>query len=417
MNLTTKAKRVEVTKREVFEAWKKVKANRGAAGIDGKSLEEFERKLSRNLYKLWNRMLSGSYFPQAVKRVEIPKKDGGTRPLGIPTVYDRVAQEVVRARLEPILEPLFHKDSYGYRRGRSAINAIATCRKRNWRHDWVLDVDIQKFFDTLNHALLLKAVNKHVNERWMVLYIERWLKAPIKNEDGTELPNNQGTPQGGVISPILANLYLHYTFDAWMCREHPAMPFERYADDIVVHCESKAGAQELQRQLEQRFAQCHLTLHPTKTQIVYCKDSNRKENYPKVCFTFLGFTFRPRAAKSQGEGIFTSFLPAVSLAAETHFRQKIREKNLARLTLLTLPKLAYALNPMIRGWFQYFAHFHRSALHRTCRYLEKRLTQWIRRKYRIPTRASIKFLTATRLRQPKLFAHWEYFEVSTGRAV
>jgi group II intron reverse transcriptase/maturase len=410
MNPTKQAKPFNVSKREVYQAWKRVKANQGAAGVDGENLEMFEGKLSANLYKLWNRMASGSYFPKAVRRVEIPKKDGGKRPLGIPTIFDRVAQEVVRAQLEKKVDPFFHEDSYGYRPGKSAIDAVAKCRQRSWKSDWVLDIDIQKFFDTVNHELLMKAVRKHVSEKWIVLYIERWLKAPIRKEDGSEQPSECGTPQGGVISPVLANLYLHYAFDLWMSRQHPTVPFERYADDIVVHCKTEAQAEALREQLEQRFAECKLTLHPTKTQIVYCKDSNRKLEYPRISFTFLGYTFRPRAAKGR-TSVFTSFLPAVSQQAARYFRQKIRETKLKRFTLLAIDELARVLNPMIRGWFQYFAHFHKSALYSTFRYMQYRLARWIRQKYRLRKYAAMHMLDAIRRTNPKLFAHWQWFPI------
>src|SRR5512134_969220 len=223
----TRAKPFDIPKRDVWEAFKHVKANQGAAGVDGQSLQDFEVRLADNLYKLWNRLSSGSYMPPPVRRVEIPKGSGGTRPLGIPTVADRIAQEVIRRRLEPLVEPLFHADSYGYRPGRSAIDAIRTARQRCWRYDWVLDLDIKGFFDSIDWTLLLKAVRKHTDCPWVLLYLERWLKAPAMLEDGTLVPRERGTPQGGVISPLLANLFLHYAFDVWLGRAFPGMPFER----------------------------------------------------------------------------------------------------------------------------------------------------------------------------------------------
>jgi RNA-directed DNA polymerase len=271
-----------------------VKANQGAAGVDGQSIAEFEVRLADNLYKLWNRLSSGSYMPPPVRRVEIPKANGGTRALGIPTVADRIAQEVVRRYLEPLLEPIFHEDSYGYRPGRSAIDAIRTARQRCWRQDWVLDLDIKGFFDSIDWMLLLKAVRKHTGCPWVLLYIERWLKAPAMLEDGTLVPRERGTPQGGVISPLLANLFLHYAFDRWLKRKMPGIPFERYADDIICHCRTKSEAAALLAQLEERFVACRLRLHPQKTKIVYCKDTHRTGSYPVVTFDFLGYSVLQR---------------------------------------------------------------------------------------------------------------------------
>jgi group II intron reverse transcriptase/maturase len=285
----------EIPKREVWEAYKRVKANQGAAGVDGQSIAGFEANLADNLYKLWNRMSSGSYFPPPVRRVELPKDDGGTRPLGIPTVADRVAQMAKRF-LEPLVEPKFHRDSYGYRPGKSALAAVGAARQRCWRYAWVVDLDIKAFFDSIDHTLLMRAVRKHTDAPWVVLYIERWLKAPVQMEDGRLVARERGTPQGGVISPLLANLFLHYAFDMWMDRNHPNIPFERYADDGICHCQSEEQARVLRGLLEKRFAACGLTLHPQKTQIVYCKDDDRRGDYPSQKFDFLGYRFRPRLA-------------------------------------------------------------------------------------------------------------------------
>ncbi len=228
-----KAKPFSISKREVWEAFKRVKVNQGGAGVDGQTIAEFEGDLSNNLYKLWNRMSSGSYFPPPVRRVEIPKGDGGNRPLGIPTVSDRVAQMVVKRYLEPKLEEHFHEDSYGYRPLKSAIEAVGVARERCWRNDWVLDLDIKGFFDNIDHDLLMSAVQRHTDCKWVLLYLERWLKAPVQLADGRLVEREKGTPQGGVISPLLANLFLHYAFDEWMRRKCPSIRFERYADDMI----------------------------------------------------------------------------------------------------------------------------------------------------------------------------------------
>ena len=409
MKFLNQAKPNDISKREVYEAWKAVKANKGAEGVDGESIETFESNLSKNLYKLWNRMSSGSYFPKAVRRVEIPKKDGSKRPLGIPAVCDRVAQEVVRQRLEKVVEPLFHEDSYGYRPRKSAIDAVRVCRERNWKYDWVLDVDIRKFFDTINHELLLKAVRIHVREKWEVLYIERWLKAPVQYSDGRLEANTQGTPQGGVISPLLANLFLHYAFDRWMARKHPSAKFERFADDVVIHCQSLEAAEELKKQLSVRLEECHLTLHPDKTKIVYCKDSKRTKQYPTISYRFLGYAFQPRVAVNRKtRAVFLSFLPAASTEAKKSITEKLKKKELKRCVTMTVREVAAYLNPTIRGWFGYFQHFCSSTLAIVRLRIDRRLMKWVRHKRRWNYRQAKKWLERLKVQQPYLFAHWVF---------
>jgi RNA-directed DNA polymerase len=404
-----KAKPFDIPKREVWEAFKHVKANQGAAGVDGQSIAEFEARLAENLYKLWNRLSSGSYMPPPVRRVEIPKANGGTRPLGIPTVADRIAQEVVRRYLEPLLEPIFHEDSYGYRPRRSAIDAIRTARRRCWRHDWVLDLDIKGFFDSIDWTLLLKAVRKHTDCRWVLLYIERWLKTPAMLEDGTLVPRERGTPQGGVISPLLANLFLHYTFDVWLKRRMPGIPFERYADDIICHCRSRRDAVALQEALDRRFADCGLVLHPDKTKVVYCKDTNRKGSYAILQFDFLGYTFRPRLAKWRGGLYGVSFLPAASPAALKAIRRAIRGWSLPTRSDKDLPDLARMFNPYIRGWLNYYSQFYKSAMYPTLHRIDVFLVRWARRKFRRlrqRPKGARDWLTRVVRTSPDLFAHW-----------
>ena len=338
----TQAKPFSIPKREVWEAFKRVKANQGAAGVDGQSIQDFEARLAANLYKLWNRLSSGSYMPPPVRRVDIPKGDEGTRPLGIPTVADRIAQEVVRRYLEPILEPVFHPDSYGYRPGRSAIDAIRTARQRCWRSDWVLDIDIKGFFDSIDHELLLRAVRKHTECAWVQLYIERWLKAPAMLNSGELVARMQGTPQGGVISPLLANLFLHYAFDTWMGRAMPGTPFERYADDIICHCRSEREAQALRRMIEDRFIACGLVLHPQKTKIVYCKDTSRTGQHATVTFDFLGYTFQPRRAKWPGGFYRAWYLPAASPSALKAIRRAVRDWSLQRRSVAASQRCSVA---------------------------------------------------------------------------
>ena len=410
------AKPFDIPKREVWEAFKKVKANQGAAGVDGQSILEFEANLADNLYKLWNRLSSGSYFPPPVRRVDIPKgTGGGTRMLGIPTVADRVAQEVVRRNLEPRLEPVFHADSYGYRPGRSAIDAVRIARQRCWRYDWVLDLDVQAFFDSLDHELLLRALRKHTDVPWVLLYVERWLKAPMQGEDGSLEPRDAGTPQGGVASPILANLFLHYAFDMWMARNHPRIPFERYADDVICHCRTRREAEALQASLEARFVSCGLALHPTKTRIVYCKDTNRRDSYPDVTFDFLGYTFQPRLAAWHGGKQFgVSFLPAAAGKALKEIRRVIRRWGLQRRSDKALDDLARMFNPYIRGWINYYSHFYKSALRSTLRRIDVHLIKWARRKFkRLPqkSKGARAWLARVIRTSPGLFAHWKLLHV------
>lgn len=403
------AKPFPISKRQVWEAYKLVKANQGAAGVDGQTLTEFEEEATDNLYKLWNRMASGSYMPPAVKRVEIPKANGGIRPLGIPTVSDRIAQMVVKQALEPKLEPQFHKDSYGYRPGKSAREAVAQTRQRCWKHAWVVEIDIKGFFDNIDHTLLLKAVRHHTRERWIVMYIERWLKAPVRMRDGTMQQRTRGTPQGGVISPLLANLFLHYAFDRWMQRYHADVPFERYADDAVCHCNSRTRAQVLIEEMGKRFVQCGLELHPQKTRVVYCKDEKRRENYPETSFDFLGFTFRPRLSKNrQGEN-FVNFSPAMSNKAGKRIRQEIRSWHLQERSDKTLEDLAQMFNAKIRGWVNYYSTFYKSALYPTLRQIDRKLALWATRKYkrlRRHCRRAFHWLARIARKHTEMFAHW-----------
>jgi RNA-directed DNA polymerase len=405
----TEAKPFSIPKREIWEAFKHVKANQGAAGVDGQTLESFELRLGPELYKLWNRLSSGSYMPPPVRRVDIPKEGGGTRPLGIPTVGDRVAQEVVRRYLEPLLEPVFHTDSYGYRPKRSAIDAIRTARQRCWRYDWVLDMDIKGFFDNIDHELLLKAVRHHTDCRWVVLYIERWLKAPVMLGDGTLVDRDKGTPQGGVISPLLANLFLHYAFDEWMKREMPHAPFERYADDIICHCRTEGAARDLWRRLEGRLSDCGLQLHPQKTKLAYCKDTNRKQAFPTVSFDFLGYRFQPRLAMWRGGLFGVSFLPAASPKALKAFRRTVRNWGLQRRSDKGLLDLARMFNRQIEGWIAYFRCFYKSALYPTLRLIDAHLHRWVMRKFkrfRQRPRQARDWLARIARTLPELFAHW-----------
>ncbi len=413
-----KAKPFCIPKRAVWEAYKRVKANQGAAGVDGQSIAAFEEDLINNLYKLWNRMSSGSYFPPPVRRVEIPKHGMGMRPLGIPTVTDRIAQAVVKGYLEPELEKHFHPDSYGYRPRKSAIEALGVARKRCWRYDWVLDLDIKGFYDNIDHDLLMRAVRKHTDCKWVLLYIERWLKAPVQLADGSLITREKGTPQGGVASPLLANLFLHYALDKWMGRKHPDVLFERYADDVICHCRSQAQAERLHAEIAQRLKDCRLQLHPQKTRVVYCKDENRRRSYPVIQFDFLGYTFRPRKSKDRFGRYYVNFLPAVSNNAAKLMRQTIRRWALHRRVDKSLEDLARMFNPILRGWINYYGRFYRSALHRVFNHLDRRLTRWVTQKYkrlRGHRRRAAHWLQRIQRKQPKLFVHWHLLASSAGR--
>ena len=414
----TSAKPHCIAKRVVWEAYQLVKAKRGAAGVDDETIAMFEQNLSGNLYKLWNRMSSASYFPPPVKQVEIPKAKGGTRKLGIPTVSDRIAQTVVKLMIEPILDPVFHEDSYGYRPSKSAKQAIAVTRQRCWKYDWVVEFDIKAAFDQIDHALLMKAVRSHIKEDWHLLYIERWLTAPFETADGVSLPRTQGTPQGGVVSPILMNLFMHYTFDSWMVRTWPHSPFARYADDAVIHCRTQAQAEEVMRSIASRLEACGLTMHPEKSKIVYCKDSNRTGIYPNVQFTFLGFTFRPREAlNNQHNRRFTSFLPAVSNEALKRMRQEVREWRIHRRTSVALEELAQQCNLTIQGWWNYYGAFYQRAMRGLFRYIDSKLLRWARRKYKTltrRTRRSVLWLRKMKEVVPRLFTHWRLVRAMAG---
>ena len=404
------AKPFDVEKRLVYEAWKDVKSNKGSAGIDGIGVEEYERKLPKNLYKLWNRMSSGSYFPKPVKLVEIPKSNGGKRPLGIPTVEDRIAQAAVVRVIMPELDRIFHDDSYGFRPNKSAHDAVAKADERCWRYSWVLDMDISKFFDTIDHELLMKAVRMHVTERWMLLYIERWLKVPYQKEDGTIIERTMGVPQGSVIGPVLANLFLHYVFDKWMQKNYPNIPFERYADDSICHCVSKKQAEFIRDRLIERFAECKLSLNEEKTKIVYCKDSNRHGEDENESFDYLGFTFRPRKARNRNtHQVFTAFKPAVSKKSSKGIRDEIRNWKILRNYHLKLADIAAQINPVVRGWIQYYSKFGKTEFRKVMDYLNQRLVNWVRRKYKRLKRKwgrAYDLIAKTAKDNRALFSHW-----------
>lgn len=413
-------KSFDISKEEVWAAWVRVRGNQGAAGVDGVSVEAFEKDLRNNLYRIWNRMSSGTYFPPDVKAVAIPKSGGGTRMLGVPSVGDRVAQTVVAAHLSARVEPVFHPDSYGYRQGRSALDAVASCRQRCWKFEWVVEFDIRKFFDTVPWDKVVACVEAHTDARWVVLYVKRWLAAGLRMPDGSTTERLVGTSQGSAVSPVLANLFLHHAFDMWMDREFPGCPFERYADDAVIHCRTLDQAQAVLEALRARMAEVGLELHPDKTNIVYCQNGNRRGSgpgpgYPHTQFTFLGFTFRPRGAVNKHGVHFTSFQPAISKEALKRLSETVWSWRLHRRTGGDTADLRKLVNPVLRGWINYYGRFYRSALYPLLQRVNTYLLRWIRKKYRVGMKQAILRLAEGYALAPRYFAHWALMPPPTGR--
>jgi RNA-directed DNA polymerase len=413
-------KSFDIPKGLVYRAWMKVKENKGAAGVDGQSVEEFEQDLRDNLYRIWNRMSSGSYFPPPVKAVEIPKAAGsGVRVLGVPTVADRVAQTVVAMVVEPEAEKVFHPDSYGYRPGKSALDAVGRCRQRCWMQPWVIDLDIKAFFDTVPHDLVLKAVERHTTHRWVMLYVTRWLRAPLQRPDGQLERRDRGTPQGSAISPLLANLFMHYAFDVWMSRKHPRVRFERYCDDAVIHCDTKARAEYVRGDIAARFAEVGIELHPDKTKIVYCPQDGRPQERPGdfVEFTFLGYSFARNTIVNKNGQIMLGFVPAIGKQAAKAIGRTIRWWRLGRRTDLELQDLARWINPIVAGWINYYGRFYKSRVVALLQRLNWYLEKWARRKYKrlrykpVQARKRLAQVAAT---YPGLFIHWRHGALPTA---
>ncbi|MFD1276585.1 group II intron reverse transcriptase/maturase [Streptomyces kaempferi] len=409
--LKSSAKPFDISKRTVWEAYEGVKANKGAPGVDRQSIEEFEKDLKNNLYKIWNRMSSGTYFPPPVRAVEIPKPSpgGGVRILGVPTVADRIAQTVVARHLMDRVEPMFHEDSYGYRPGRSALDAVESCRERCWRKDWVVELDIEKFFDSVRWDLIVKAAEAHTDAVWVTLYVKRWLQAPLQLPDGTLQQRDRGTPQGSAVSPVLANLFMHYALDMWLDREFPAVTFERYADDAVVHCVSERQARQVLAALTDRMGEVGLSLHPDKTRIVYCRDGKRQGSYEHREFTFLGYTFRARKSQDKQGRRFLSFEPAISKDALKRIGREVRSWRLHRRSDLSFVELARRINPIVAGWINYYGRFYRSALIPLLQRINAYLVRWIRKKYRrlSALRKALGKMGEIAKRYPRMFAQWK----------
>jgi RNA-directed DNA polymerase len=404
------AKSFAISKQSVWVAWLKVKNNGGSYGVDKQSISAFEENLGKNLYRIWNRMCSGSYFPPAVKGVAIPKKSGGTRMLGVPTVSDRVAQMVAKNFLEPFLEPVFHKDSYGYRPNKSALDAITITRQRCWQYPWLVEFDIKGLFDNIDHQLLLKALKHHCQERWVLLYVERWLKAKMLDSDGNLIERKKGTPQGGVVSPLLANLFMHYAFDNWVVKEGNGVPFCRYADDGILHCYSQSQAELLLEKLKRRMLEIGLEIHPEKSKIVYCKRAGRNNEYKNISFDFLGYCFRPRMARNQQGQKFLGFNPAVSPKAKSEMIKTMKNWKLHFRVDTSLEEIAKAINPVLQGWANYYGKYGRTELRKIWILLNWRLAKLVGKKYKKlrgrRTRSIYRLGNIANL-QPGLFVHWK----------
>ena len=401
---------VPISYEMVAKAYQKVKTGGKSAGVDGQSWHSFaEAGVEKQLYKIWNRLSSGSYFPQAVLEKEIPKKNGKKRKLGIPTLSDRIAQEVIRHHMELRVEHLFHEHSYGYRPMKSTHEALKVVRQNTLERDWVVDLDIAQFFDEIDHELMMKAIEAIFTERWISVYVSRWLKMKIEKADGTQYDRGaKGTPQGGVISPLLANMFLHFGLDMWLTKHFPSIRFVRYADDIVIHCTSKEEAEQVLRVVKTRLAEIHLRINEDKTKIVYCQDYARKEHHEHVQFGFLGFSFQPRAVQDKHSGTtsYTGFTGEISRENQVEIRAVIREGITWRNTTLTLSDIAQVLNEKLRGWINYFSLFGKRQLRRTLLYLDVRLINWFRRRHKIGYRRAYELYQSVYQSMPRLFHHW-----------
>lgn len=412
MSLWNETKSVPISREMVWQAYKLVRANKGSAGVDEVSMKSFDADRNKHLYKLWNRMTSGSYFPLTVQEVEIPKKDGKVRRLGIPTISDRIGQMVVKQFIEPRLEKIFSQNSYGYRPNRNAHQALDAVRQNCRKTDWVIDLDIKGLFDNIDHGKLMLAVEKHVTEKWVLLYIRRWLNMPVQKKAGDLVEKQgKGTPQGGVISPLLANLFLHYTLDKWLEKHHSTVSFARYADDAILHCHSKDHAVTVLKAVDARLKECGLELHPDKTKMVYCRDYRRKGKHSQVKFDFLGYSFQPRTTKSKRTGkLFLRFDCAISISSRKRIADKLEALQLISRSFKSVVGIAHKINPMIRGWVRYFSRYRKSELNRVFQLLRQRLVRWARRRYkryRTSLNRAYKWLERVRKQYPNLFYHWE----------
>lgn len=403
---------IPITFKMVVDSYSKVRKGGKAAGIDDQFWEEFDKDVQGHLYVLWNRLASGSYFPSAVKEVEIPKKDGRKRKLGVPTLRDRIAQGVIKDYMEIRIDHHFHKHSYGYRPMKNAHQALSQVRKNCQKIDWVIDLDIKNYFDEIDHELVLKAVESLIEEKWVRMYVKRWLEAKIQKVTGEEVERGgKGTPQGGVISPLLANLFLHYALDKWLEKNYSGIKFVRYADDVIIHCRSKQEADEMLKAVSERLQKVGLRLNEEKTQIVYCSDYRRKLIHSKVEFGFLGFSYRPRKTKSKvgARNSFTIYAPDISSGNYKKLTDAIRSTVMWRNTTMKIEDIAQLLNPRIRGWINYFGKFNSRRLRSLFIRLELRLLRWLMKKLKLSgIRKAVKRLKTIKTTNPRLFVHWQH---------
>lgn len=399
--------RYAISMEQVTAAYKKVRSNKGAGGIDGMSWETFDKDWQSLLYKLWNRMTSGSYFPQATREVIIPKSGGGERRLGIPILLDRIAQQVVVDILEPLVEKEFHPNSYGYRPCKSAHDALAQCRKNCFTYGWVIDLDIKGFFDNIDHGLLMKAVERFTQEKWILMYVKRWLNTAIHKAEGTIEQRTKGTPQGGVISPVLANMFLHFVFDKWMSKHHANNPFERYADDVIVHCHSLKAAEQLLAEIRQRMEDCGLTLHPEKTKIVKCQKWGSDDEHLNKSFDFLGYRFKPRKASTKDGRIMGTFTPGISSKAVSRIQAWIRDKRLFKDTSKKLVELSYQIELQTRGWINYYSKFRPSDMRKVFNPINEQIAKWYAKKHKCGWIEAGEKVKQIAIRHSYLFVHWK----------
>jgi len=396
-----------ITRKMLMDAYREIRTNGQAAGVDGLTLVNYAENLNANLYKLWNRLTSGSYFPSPTREKCIPKKGGGIRSLGIATVEDRIAQQVVRAYLEPKIEPTFHNDSYGFRRGRNAHQAIrATAKRCSW-HSWVIDIDIRKYFDTIDHDLLLKGVRRYTDEKWVLMYIERWLKSGTLKENGEMEERTIGSVQGGVISPLLANVFLHFVFDKWMDIHYPTIKFERYCDDIVVHCNSGKQALFIKAMIIKRLAECKLSVNEQKSKIVFCKNPKNKGQELKAhaSFEFLGYTFRPMLIPTR-DGILLLTTPVMSQKSKKSVMEKLRGMKLYKKKL-RIQQLAREVNEQTTGWINYYCAFSKWSTQKLWEQVNRILIKWVMCNRNWGFKRALKWIKACFKTQPLLFRHWE----------
>jgi len=322
---------------------------------------------------------------------------------------------VIKQKLERHVDKHFSANSFGYRPGKRAHDAIEQCRVNCQWYNWAIDLDIEGFFDNIDHELMMQMVSNFTQEKYILMYVERWLKAPVKLLDGTLKENiGKGTPQGGVISPLLANIFLHFAFDEWFGEQYPKGIFERYADDIIVHCTQFGEAEKTLEAIERRLKEFKLNLNRSKTKIVYC-NANQKQQFPKEkksrSFDFLGFQFKPRIVKT-GSRIKLGFSPAISRKSQKRISETCYKLKIHRMVHLNIGRIAEILKSKTRGWINYYGKFRKSCMHGVFRTLNFRLAHWVRNKYRRFRRKhwyfAYNWLVGISKDFPNLFLHWEY---------